>query len=56
MNQSVYLSPCHILFVYHILEECSVNNTALVPSCVCQALLSISIGGNSFNATSMVDP
>ena len=56
MNQSVYLSPYHILSVHHFLEEYSVNNTALVPSCVCQALLSISIGGNSFSATSMVVP
>ena len=56
VNQSVYLSPCHIMSVHHFLEECSVNNTALVPSCVCQVLLNISIGGNSFNAISMVDP
>ena len=55
VDQSVCLSPCHTLSVHHFLEEYSVNNTALLPSCVCQALLSISIGGNPFNATSMVD-
>ena len=37
------------------LEEYSVNNTLLVPSSICQALISLSIEGNSFNATSMVD-
>ena len=30
------------------LEEYSVNNTALVPHCVCQALLSFSIEGELF--------
>ena len=37
------------------LEEYSVNNTLLVPSCVCQALLHFSIEGNSFSVISMVD-
>ena len=41
----VYLPPCHILSVHHFLEEYSVNNTLLVPSCICQALLNFSIEG-----------
>ena len=55
MDLSVHLLPCHILSAHHFLEEYSVNNTLLVPSSVCQALLSLSIEGSSFNATSMVD-
>ena len=51
----VCLPPCHILSVHHFLEEYSVNNTLLVPPCVCQALLSLSIEGNSFKAISMLN-
>ena len=43
MDWSVYLSPCHILSVHCFLEKYSVNNTLLVPSCVCQALLGFGI-------------
>ena len=49
------LPPCHLLSVHLFLEEYSVNNTLLVPSCVCQALLSFSIEGNSFSVISMLD-
>ena len=55
VDWSVYLLLCHILSVYHFLEEYSVNNTVLVSSCVCQVLLSFSIEGNSSNAISVVD-
>ena len=55
MDQSVYLPSCHILSVYHFLEEFSVNNTVPVPSCVYQALLNFGIEGNSFNIIPMVD-
>ena len=55
MDQSVYLPPYHLLSVHHFLEEYSVNNTLLVPLCVCQALLSFSIEGNSFSVISKVD-
>ena len=44
-----------ILSVHRFLGKYSVNNTLLVPSCVCQALLSFGIEGNSFNVISMMD-
>ena len=40
--------------LHHFLEEYSVNSTVLVSSCVCQALLSLSIGG-TLDAISVVD-
>ena len=52
---TVYLSPCYILPVHHFLGKYSVNYTLLVPPCVCQALLSFSIEGNSFSVISVVD-
>ena len=55
MDWSSCLPPCHNLSIHHFLEEYSVKNTLLVPSCVCHALLSLSIEGNSFNVTTMVD-
>ena len=55
MIWSVCLSPYHIQSVHHLLEEYSVDNTLLAPSCVCQALLSFGIEGNSFNVFSTVD-
>ena len=55
VDWSVYLPPCHILSVQHFLEEYSVNNALLVPSSICQALLSLSIEGSSLSAISMVD-
>ena len=41
--------------VHCFLEEYSMKNTVLISSCVCQALLSFSIEGNSFDAISVVD-
>ena len=55
MNWPVHLPPCHILSVHCFLEENSVDNTLLAPSCVCQTLLSFGIEGNSFNVFSTVD-
>ena len=55
MNWSVCLSPCLTLSVHHFLEGYSVNNTLLILPCVCQALLSSGIEGNSFNVISTVD-
>ena len=49
---SVSMSYCVCI---PFLEEYSVTNTVLVSSCVCQALHSFRIEGNSFNAISVVD-
>ena len=56
MHGSVCVSASmSYLPVHHFLEEYSVNNTVLVSSCTCQALLSFSIEGNSFNVIPVVD-
>ena len=56
MHGLVCVSPfMSYLPVQNFLEEYSMNNTVLVLSCICQALLSFSIEGNSFDAISVVD-